>query len=72
MQRVYRPQINPGQQDEWVAVPVPIPAVPASELLHCNIIKIHYCIRVGMCDVFEEGRHKYYFKIEHYHVVLID
>ncbi|KAK4323828.1 hypothetical protein Pmani_005468 [Petrolisthes manimaculis] len=55
VQRVYRPQIQAGERDEWAAILVPIPAVPSSFLQHCNIIEIHYCVRLmaklGMCKV---------------------
>lgn len=42
VQRVYHPLLGPGRRDEWASVPLPIPAVPASHLKHCNIITIDY------------------------------
>ncbi|KAG0724716.1 Arrestin domain-containing protein 3 [Chionoecetes opilio] len=42
VQRVYHPQVDGGARDLWASVPLPIPAVPASHLKHCNIITIDY------------------------------
>lgn len=42
VQRVYRPQIQTGSTDEWLGVPLPVPAVTASHLMHCNIIDVEY------------------------------
>ncbi|XP_045104848.1 arrestin domain-containing protein 3-like isoform X2 [Portunus trituberculatus] len=42
VQRVYHPQLGSRCRDVWENVPLPIPAVPASHLKHCNIITIQY------------------------------
>ncbi|XP_071544112.1 arrestin domain-containing protein 3-like [Panulirus ornatus] len=53
VQRVYRPQIHAGGTDVWSSVPLPVPAVPASHLQHCNIIIIEYFLmfiaKLGAC-----------------------
>ncbi|KAG7166826.1 Arrestin domain-containing protein 3-like 1 [Homarus americanus] len=57
VQRVYRPQILPGGNDVWANVPLPVPAVPASQLKHCNIIDINYTFvfvaKLGTCKTAE-------------------
>lgn len=42
VQRVYHPQLAGGGRDVWSAVPLHVPAVPATHLKHCNIITINY------------------------------
>ncbi|XP_037804069.1 arrestin domain-containing protein 17-like [Penaeus monodon] len=53
VQRVYRPQIETGSTDEWSGVSLPVPAVTASHLMHCNIIEVDYDLifeaKLGTC-----------------------
>ncbi|XP_047481729.1 arrestin domain-containing protein 17-like [Penaeus chinensis] len=53
VQRVYRPQIQNGGTDEWSGVALPVPAVTASHLMHCNIIDVKYLLifeaKLGTC-----------------------
>ncbi|XP_042871648.1 arrestin domain-containing protein 3-like [Penaeus japonicus] len=53
VQRVYRPQIESGSSDRWEDVPLPVPAVTTSHLMHCNIIDVEYYLvfeaKLGTC-----------------------